>query len=81
MATRITSTGQVTIPRRVREALRLVPGDAVEFHVNGQGEFVMRKAAPAPATAGRRARRVNPSADAQMQRRAAELLALLRGLD
>jgi AbrB family looped-hinge helix DNA binding protein len=81
MATRITSTGHVTVPRRVREALRLAPGDAVEFHVNVDGEVVMRKAAQAPAASGRRARRVNPNTDAQMQRRAAELLALLRGLD
>jgi antitoxin PrlF len=81
MATRITNTGHVTIPRRVREALRLAPGDALEFHVNVNGEVVMRKAVLAPATAGRRARRVNPNTDAQMRRRAAELLALLRGLD
>lgn len=81
MATRITSTGRVTLPRRVREALQLAPGDAVEFHVNVNGEVLMRKAARVPATGGRRPRRINPDTDAQMQRRAAELLALLRGLD
>jgi len=63
----------------VRDALQLAPGDAVEFHVNGGGEVVLRKAVR--AASGRRARRVNLRADAQMQRRAAELLALLRGLD
>ena len=81
MATRITIKGSVTLPRRVREALLLSPGDAVEFHLNGNGEFVLRKAA-AIAPAGRRATRpVHPQLEAQMRRRAAELLALLRGFD
>jgi len=81
MAIRITIRGQVTIPRRVRHALLLAPGDAVEFHRNGDGEFVFRKA-PAIAPAERRGmRRVHPRGEAQMRRRAAELLALLRGLD
>jgi hypothetical protein len=53
----------------------------VEFHRNGNGEFVFRKA-PAIATAERRETRpMHPRAEAQMRRRAAELLALLRGLD
>jgi antitoxin PrlF len=83
MATRITLKGRVTLPRRVRAALRLSPGDAVEFSANGSGEFVIRKAAPAPLVRARppRERLVHPRAEAQRQRRAAELLALLRGLD
>ena len=81
MATRITVRGHITVPQRVRDALQLAPGDAVEFHVNGGGEVVLRKAARAPARGGRHGRRINPRADAQMQRRAAELFALLRGLD
>jgi bifunctional DNA-binding transcriptional regulator/antitoxin component of YhaV-PrlF toxin-antitoxin module len=65
----------------VREALRLSPGDAVEFQLNGNGEFVLRKA-PAIAPEGRRGtRRLHPRVQEQMRRRAAELLALLRGLD
>ena len=59
----------------------LSPGDAVEFVVNGTGEVVLRKAPAAAPTGGRRARTMLPKADAQMRRRAAELLALLRGLD
>ena len=81
MGTRITIRGQVTLPRRVREVLLLSPGDAVEFQLNGNGEFVLRKALVV-APAGRRARRrPQPRVEAQMRRRAAELLALLRGLD
>ena len=83
MATRITNGGRVTLPRRVRAALRISPGDAVEFHLNANGEVVLRKASVTViAPAGRRATRgMPPRIEAQMRRRAAELLALLRGLD
>jgi AbrB family looped-hinge helix DNA binding protein len=83
MATRITISGRVLIPRRVREALRLCPGDAVEFTTNGSGEYVIHKAPVAAPVSGvrRRERPVHPRVEAQRQRRAAELLALLRGLD
>jgi antitoxin PrlF len=82
MGARITIRGQVTVPRRVREALRLSAGDAVEFYLNGNGEFVLRKVPPVaapedPPGSGR----VHPRGEAQMRRRTAELLALLRGLD
>jgi antitoxin PrlF len=80
MATRITARGQITVPKRVRDALLLSAGDAVEFLVNGNGEVVVRKAQPAAPARGRE-RGVNPRLDAQMRRRAAEFLALLRGLD
>ena len=81
MATRITRRGQVFVPKRVREALQLSPGDAIEFMVNGNGEVILRKALAATAAGRRRLGSVHPRADAQMRRRAAELLALLRGLD
>ena len=81
MATRITFRGQVTVPKQIREALRLEPGDAVEFDVNAAGEVVLRKLVANATTASDPERQLPPRADAQMQRRAAELLALLRGLD
>jgi antitoxin PrlF len=83
MPTRITVKGQVTLPKKVREALRLSPGDAVEFQLNPRGEVIVHKAqAPAADAPGcHRERRLPPRATAQMRRRAAELLALLRGLD
>ena len=49
MATTITSKGQVTIPKRVRDALRLAPGDSVDFAVNPTGQVVLQKAAPRSA--------------------------------
>lgn len=47
MATTMTVKGQVTIPKRVRVALHLEPGDAVEFDVNEAGQVLVRKAAAA----------------------------------
>jgi antitoxin PrlF len=81
ITTRVTIGGQLTIPRRVREALRLSPGDAVEFHLNGNGEIVLRKAPAIAAAESRVTRRMPPRVEAQMRRRAEELLTLLRGLD
>jgi AbrB family looped-hinge helix DNA binding protein len=82
MPTRITVKGQVTIPKRIRELLQLSPGEWVEFEVNTRGEILVRKAQELAArSARRRTRPVHPRVEAQMRRRAAELLALLRGLD
>jgi antitoxin PrlF len=81
VATRITASGQITVPRHVREALCLAAGDLIEFQLTASGEVVLRKA-PADAPAKRRqAERVNPRREAQMRRRAEELLELLRALD
>jgi antitoxin PrlF len=79
MATRITVSGRITLPREVREALRLSPGDAVQFTVSPRGEVVLSK--KPTSLAGRRTRAIHPRVAAQTRRRAAELVALLRGLD
>ncbi len=47
MATTLTSKGQVTIPKRIRDAMHLLPGTAVEFSVNAAGEVVLHPARPA----------------------------------
>lgn len=47
MATTLTSKGQVTIPKRIRDAMQLVPGAPVEFSVNAAGEVVLHPARPA----------------------------------
>jgi len=39
---RISSKGQITIPKRVRDALRVTDGDAVVFEVREE-EAIMRK--------------------------------------
>ena len=78
MPTRITTKGQLTLPKKVRALLRLAPGDGVEFSANERGEIVItRQIAPLQADVHPRQVRIA----AQMRRRAAELVALLRGLD
>ena len=37
MAVSVTSKGQVTIPKKVREALGITPGSKVEFNIAGGG--------------------------------------------
>jgi antitoxin PrlF len=44
MATMVTSKGQVTIPKPVRDMLGIKPGMAVEFEVAPDGQVVLRRA-------------------------------------
>jgi AbrB family looped-hinge helix DNA binding protein len=43
MLATLTSKGQVTIPKRIRDALRLQPGAVVEFSVSATGEVVLHQ--------------------------------------
>ncbi len=38
----MTSKGQITVPKRIRETLRLEPGDRIEFSASASGEVVVR---------------------------------------
>ena len=51
MTHQVTVKGQVTIPKKVRDYLGIVPGSGVEFEVDAKGEVLLRKA-------GRPAKRV-----------------------
>jgi AbrB family looped-hinge helix DNA binding protein len=42
MAVSVTSKGQVTIPKRVREALGITPGSKVDFDLAGGGALVKK---------------------------------------
>ena len=46
MGTKLTSEGQVTIPKHIRDELQLLPGTAVEFSVNRDGEVVLHRPRP-----------------------------------
>jgi antitoxin PrlF len=41
---RLTSKGQITIPKQVRERLNLRTGDRVEFTIEGEDRVVLRPA-------------------------------------
>jgi AbrB family looped-hinge helix DNA binding protein len=47
MANTLTVKGQVTIPKRVRDALGLKPGDGVDFVVDDRGKVIVTRAATA----------------------------------
>jgi len=81
MPTTLTSKGQVTIPKHIRDALHLMPGGAVEFSVNRDGEIVLQKA-EAIARAPRKIDRFEAArGKADIKWRTDELMALLRGDD
>jgi AbrB family looped-hinge helix DNA binding protein len=43
MATTVTRKGQVTIPKRVRDRLEIVPGSRVEFQLTPAGNVIILK--------------------------------------
>ena len=45
LVSRISSKGQITIPKKVRESLRAHPGDFIEYEVQGD-TVVLRRAGP-----------------------------------
>jgi AbrB family looped-hinge helix DNA binding protein len=44
MATRMTSKGQITVPKKVRDRMGLRAGSEVEIALGEGGEYVLRKA-------------------------------------
>jgi antitoxin PrlF len=44
--TTVTSKGQVTIPKAVRDALNIKPGTKVVIESSGKGEAILRKVRP-----------------------------------
>lgn len=81
LSTTLTSKGQVTIPKQIRDALHLAPGTPVEFSVNRDGDVVVRKAGT-PARLSRKKDRFEAArGKADVKWRTDELMALLRGND
>ena len=76
LESKVTSKGQVTIPKRIRDALKLTPGSAVEFRVGNDGNIVIVKAGPQRKTGISRFQRVRGSADIKWN--TDELMKLLR---
>ena len=79
MPTKITSKGQVTVPKTIRDYLGLKTGSAVTFERLGSGEIVLRPTKPKA--------KLSVSAFAKLRGRATvrmkteEIMALTRGDD
>jgi antitoxin PrlF len=78
MATTLTSKGQVTIPKHIRDALRLQPGAAVDFSVNASGEVVLHPPRPPRKGAARKDRFDAVRGRADVRWRTDDLMKLLR---
>jgi len=79
MSTRLTSKGQVTIPKQIRDALNLTPGCPVNFAVNRNGDVVIHKMSARLSRKHDRFEAVRGKADVKW--RTEELMTLLRGED
>jgi AbrB family looped-hinge helix DNA binding protein len=77
MATQLTSKGQVTVPKSVRDYLGLKAGSAVTFEKVASGEIVMRPTKKSKQTRGSVFARMRGRATVRM--RTEEILALTRG--
>ena len=77
MSTTVTSKGQVTIPKKVREFLGLVPGSVVDFEVSGEREVTLRPAGRTSRRPKNRFARLRGRATVTM--RTEDILALTRG--
>lgn len=79
MATTVTTKGQVTIPKEVRDLLGITPGSAVTFEVAEDGRVVLSKAGRRgpPARPPSRFAKLRGSATAGMT--TDEIMALTRG--
>lgn len=76
MPTTLTSKGQVTIPKQIRDALNLVPGCTVNFAINHDGDVVIQKTGTRLTPKSDRFEAARGSADIKW--RTDDLMALLR---
>ena len=77
MTTTLTSKGQVTIPKQIRDALGMAPGCSVQFAVNRDGDVVIHKVG---ARASRKPDRFEAArGKADVKWHTDDLMALLRG--
>lgn len=81
MATTVTSKGQVTIPKHLRDAMDIKPGTKVVFELNKDGEPVLRKFDSAGRHVPDRFERALGSAEIKLGCSTDEYMAMIRGYD
>jgi AbrB family looped-hinge helix DNA binding protein len=79
MATTITVKGQVTIPKHIRDALKLTPGSQVEFAV--ENDKVVLSKAGTRGNGAKKDRFDRALGAAEVKWNTEELMAMLRGDD
>ena len=77
MPTTVTSKGQVTIPKKVRDLLGIVAGSAVNFELNPSGEVVLRPVRRKARAKASRFARLRGAATVRMT--TDQIMALTRG--
>ncbi len=77
--TTLTSKGQVTIPKRLRDHLRLKPGAEVEFEVITDGRVVILAKGKAPRGKSRFAKLVGSAKGKGNNMTTDQIMALTRG--
>lgn len=82
MSTHVTSKGQVTIPKKVRDHLGIRPGTAVEFEAAADGRIVLvKKSGRAGAAKRKRSRFAALRGTATVRMSTRQIMALTRGED
>jgi AbrB family looped-hinge helix DNA binding protein len=79
MSTTITSKGQVTIPKHIRDSVDFTPGTKIDFQINDRGRVELVKEGEPMSEKERRFRSAIGSATIKWD--TDELMALLRGED
>ncbi len=79
MATTVTVKGQVTIPKRIRDAKGFKPGSRVVFDINEAGETVIRPAGRRAPAGPIRMDRIIGSAQIKWNGTTDEYMELIRG--
>jgi len=79
MATTVTTKGQVTIPKHIRDSMSIAPGSKLIFDVNKDGELVLRKSGPAKARRPDRFDRALGAAEIKWDGTTDEYMELIRG--
>ena len=77
MTTTLTSKGQVTIPKQIRDALGMAPGCSVQFAANRDGDVVIHKVGGRASRKPDRFEAARGKADVKWH--TDDLMALLRG--
>jgi antitoxin PrlF len=77
MATNLTSKGQVTVPKKIRDYLGLKPGAAVSFERLASGDIALRAARPSRKPRASKFAKLRGRATVRMKTE--EILELTRG--